>query len=100
MAVMTAVWNGEVIAKSDKTVVVEGNHYFPPGSVRMDFLEPSDTTSFCGWKGMAIYYSVTVGGKTNKDCAWCYEEPSEEVSRIKGMIAFWRGISIQHWQAR
>lgn len=91
-----AVWNGTVIAKSEKTVVVEGNHYFPPDSVRMNFLKPSDTTSFCGWKGMASYYSVTVEGKTNRDSAWCYTDPSEEASEIKGMIAFWRGINIQH----
>ena len=90
-----AVWNGAVIAESGDTVVVEGNHYFPPSSVRMDLLRPSDTTSFCGWKGTATYYSVVAGGKTNRDCAWCYAEPSPGAAHIKGRIAFWKGVRIR-----
>lgn len=89
-----AVWNDTVIAQSDDTVVVEGNHYFPPDSVDMSMLEPSQTTSFCGWKGMAQYYSVVANGRTNKDCAWYYAEPSPDAAHIRGMIAFWRGVTI------
>ena len=91
-----AVWNGVVIAQSDETIMVEGNHYFPADSVRMEMLRPSDTTSFCGWKGTAQYYSVvTADGKTNKDCAWYYAEPSPDAVHIKGMIAFWNGVRIE-----
>jgi uncharacterized protein (DUF427 family) len=68
----TATWNGATIAESDKTVVVEGNHYFPPGSVRKEFLQASSTTSRCPWKGTARYYSLVVDGKTNEDAAWYY----------------------------
>ena len=94
--VMHAVWNDTVIAQSDKTVIVEGNHYFPPDSVNMDFLKPSETTSFCGWKGTANYYTlVTPDGKSNRDCAWRYEKPSEDAASIRGMIAFWRGVDVR-----
>ena len=91
---MKAVWNGHTLAESDDTVMVEGNHYFPADSVKREILMPSSLTSFCGWKGMAKYYSVTVDGKTNRDCAWYYEEPNEAAQKIRGRIAFWNGIKV------
>ncbi len=91
---MKAEWNGEVIAESDKTVVVEGNHYFPPDSVRREFLRPSATTTVCGWKGTAQYYSIMVDGKENGDAAWYYASPKEAASEIKDHIAFWRGVNV------
>lgn len=91
---MKAVWNGRVIAESDDTVVVEGNHYFPPDSVERELFEETDFTSFCGWKGTASYYSVTVDGKTNRNCAWRYAEPNEAAERIRGRIAFWNGVEV------
>ncbi|ADV61956.1 protein of unknown function DUF427 [Isosphaera pallida ATCC 43644] len=89
-----AVWNGEVIAQSDDTVVVEGNHYFPADSIRREFFSDSATTSVCGWKGTARYYSVTVNGQTNPDCAWSYPDPKPAASQIKGRIAFWKGVKV------
>ncbi len=91
---MKAVWNGTVIAESDDTVIVEGNHYFPAESVKKEFLEQSDFTSFCGWKGTASYYSVNAGGQTNKDCAWYYAEPNDAAKKIRGRIAFWNGVEV------
>jgi uncharacterized protein (DUF427 family) len=90
-----ATWNGTVIADSDKTVVVEGNHYFPPESVRTQCLKPSTTTSRCPWKGLANYYSLLVDGKTNEDAAWYYAEPSDAASAIKGYVAFWKGVDVR-----
>jgi uncharacterized protein (DUF427 family) len=90
-----AEWNDEIIAESDQTVVVEGNHYFPDSSVRQECLRPSDTTTFCGWKGTAHYYTVVVDGKENKDAAWYYPEPMEAATGIKGRIAFWNGVNVQ-----
>ncbi len=92
---MRAVWNGQVIAESDDTIVVEGNHYFPPDSIRDEFFEKTDLTSFCGWKGVASYYSVTVDGRTNKNCAWYYAEPNDAAKKIKGRIAFWNGVDVR-----
>jgi uncharacterized protein (DUF427 family) len=89
-----AVWNGEVVAESDETEVVEGNHYFPVKSVRAEFLRPSETTSYCPWKGTASYYSVTVSGAENKDAAWYYPEPSEKAESIRDHVAFWHGVEI------
>lgn len=84
------------IAQSSDTVVVEGNHYFPASSVRMDLLRPSDTTSFCGWKGMASYYTVVIDeNKSNPDCVWCYADPNPDASHIKGMFAFWKGVTVE-----
>lgn len=90
-----AVWNGEVLADSDETVVVEGNHYFPRSSVRDDVLRESSTTSRCPWKGLAHYYSVEAGGQTNPDAAWYYPEPSDAAKEIAGQVAFWKGIDIR-----
>jgi uncharacterized protein (DUF427 family) len=89
-----ARWNGRVIAKSDDTVVVERNHYFPADSVEADVLRPSATTSGCPWKGTASYYSLLVDGKENRDAAWTYPEPKEAAAQIKGRIAFWKGVEV------
>lgn len=91
---VTARWNGAVIAESDDTVVVEGNHYFPRASVNRELLVDSDTTSGCPWKGVASYYSVAVGGETNKDAAWFYPNPKEAAAEIKDRIAFWKGVEV------
>jgi uncharacterized protein (DUF427 family) len=88
----TATWNGARIADSDKTIVVEGNHYFPPGSIRKEFLRRSSRTSRCPWKGMARYYSLVVDGNANEDAAWCYPEPSTADANIKDYVAFWNGV--------
>jgi uncharacterized protein (DUF427 family) len=91
---VVATWNGAVIAESDKTVIVEGNHYFPPDSVNKQYLRPSTTTSRYSWKGQANYYSLIVDGKTNEDAAWYYAEPYDAAAEIKGRIAFWRGVDV------
>lgn len=89
-----ARWSGKVIARSDRTVVVEGNHYFPREHVNADVLEDSATTSHCPWKGEAHYYSITVDGQTNTDAAWTYPEPFEKAANIQGRIAFWKGVEV------
>ena len=89
-----AIWNGETIAESDDTVVVEGNHYFPLDSVRPDVLTPSSTTSVCPWKGTAEYYSVQAGGDENRDAAWYYAEPKPAAAEIAGRVAFWKGVKV------
>lgn len=90
-----AVWNGAVIARSDDTVVVEGNHYFPRASVDAAVLKPSGTTSVCGWKGTASYHSIEVDGKTNADAAWYYPEPKSAAAEITDRIAFWKGVQVR-----
>jgi uncharacterized protein (DUF427 family) len=92
---MRARWNDTVIAESDKTVVVEGNHYFPADSVKQELLTPSQTTSVCPWKGTASYYSISVDGKENPDAAWYYPTPKDAAAQIKDHVAFWRGVSIE-----
>lgn len=92
---MKAIWNDEVIANSDDTVVVEGNHYFPPDSVLQQYLEPSNTHTTCPWKGEASYYNVVVNGETNKDAAWYYPQPKDAAAEIKNRIAFWRGVKVE-----
>ncbi len=92
---MKAEWNAEVIAKSDSTVVVERNHYFPPDSVRREYLQPSTTTTVCPWKGTAHYYNIVVAGKENSDAAWYYPNPKEAAEEIKDHVAFWRGIRVK-----
>jgi uncharacterized protein (DUF427 family) len=91
---MKASWNGQVIAESDDTVVVEGNHYFPPESVDAAFLRDSDTHTSCPWKGQASYYHLVVDGKENPDAAWHYPETKPAADEIRGRIAFWRGVSV------
>lgn len=92
---MRATWNGAILAESDGTVVVEGNHYFPRSSLRDEYFAESGLTTICGWKGTANYYSVTVNGKTNRDCAWYYENPNDAAARIRGMVAFWNGVTVE-----
>jgi uncharacterized protein (DUF427 family) len=90
-----AIWNGAVLAESDRTVVVEGNHYFPPDAIRRDYLRDSSTHTVCGWKGTASYYDVEVGGRVNKDAAWYYAEPLPAAAHIKGHVAFWKGVQVE-----
>jgi uncharacterized protein (DUF427 family) len=92
---MRATWNGEVIAESDDTVVVEGNHYFPIGSVRAEVLTPSSKTSVCPWKGTASYYTLVVQGEQNADAAWYYPTPKDAAAEIKDRVAFWRGVKVE-----
>jgi uncharacterized protein (DUF427 family) len=89
-----ATWNGAIIAQSDDTVVIEGNHYFPIGSVASGALSPTETHSVCPWKGTASYYSVTVDGATNTDAAWYYPDPKEAAKELKGRVAFWKGVTV------
>lgn len=91
---MKAIWNGKVLAESDDTVVIEGNHYFPPDSVKKEYLKPSDTKTVCHWKGTASYHNLEIDGKTNGDAAWYYKDPSEQAKVIKDRIAFWRGVDV------
>lgn len=90
-----ALWNETVIAQSEATIVVEGNHYFPPDSVKRDYLRQSDTHTRCSWKGTASYYSIEVAGKRNKDAAWFYPDPKEDAAQIRNYVAFWRGVQIE-----
>ena len=91
---MKAIWNGKVIAESDETEVVEGNHYFPPSAIHEEFFTKSAKTTVCGWKGTANYYDVTVDGNTNSEAAWYYADPKPEASNIKDYIAFWKGVEV------
>ncbi len=91
---MKATWNGAVLAQSEDTVVVEGNHYFPVDSLNKELFVESPTHSNCPWKGIASYYSVSVDGKTNADAAWYYPEPKEAAKQIKGHVAFWKGVKV------
>ncbi|MCU7845609.1 MAG: DUF427 domain-containing protein [Candidatus Thiodiazotropha sp. (ex Monitilora ramsayi)] len=91
---MKAIWQGQVIAESDQTIVVEGNHYFPPSAVDRTLLVDSETTSVCPWKGTANYYTLHVGGEVNRDAAWYYPTPKKAAAEIEGYIAFWRGVEV------
>ena len=91
---MQAKWNGQIIARSGDTLVVEGNHYFPREAVEDGVLEDSATISFCPWKGTAHYYSITAGGAVNRDAAWYYPDPKEKAQNIKGRVAFWKGVEV------
>lgn len=90
-----AVWNGKVLAESGRTVVVEGNHYFPPEAVNREFFAPSQTHTTCPWKGEASYYTVQVDGAENADAAWYYPEPKQAAANIRDHIAFWRGVTVE-----
>lgn len=92
---MKASWNGATIAESDDTVVVEGNHYFPPDAIRKEYFRDSDTHTICPWKGEASYYDVVVDGEVNKDAAWYYPTPKPEAEEIKERVAFWRGVKVE-----
>ena len=89
-----AIWNGAVIAESSKTVKVEGNDYFPPDSVRREFLAQSQTHTVCPWTGTASYYDVVIDGKVNRDGAWFYPDPKPAASEIKDHVAFWHGVEV------
>ncbi len=91
---MKATWNGTVIAESDETVVVEGNHYFPKAARRPEHFRPSATHTTCGWKGQASYFDVVVGENVNRDAAWYYPEPKPAAEEIRGRVAFWRGVTV------
>ncbi len=92
---MKATWNGKVLAESDDTVVVEGNHYFPRESVKEEFFEESATHTHCPWKGEASYFNVVADGQTNRDAAWYYPEPKDAAKEIKGRVAFWKGVKVE-----
>lgn len=91
---MQAVWNDTTLAQSDNTVVVEGNHYFPPDAINREHFRPSATHTTCPWKGVASYYDVVVNGVVNRDAAWYYPEPKPAARQIAGYIAFWRGVKV------
>ena len=91
---MKAIWNGKIIAESDKTINIEGNQYFPVESVKKEFLSDSETQTTCYWKGKASYYNVEVDGQINNDAAWFYPAPSALAKKIKDYVAFWRGVEV------
>lgn len=90
-----AVWNGAVLAQSDRTEVVEGNHYFPIDSIKKEYFKESNTHTSCPWKGQASYYSVEVDGQVNKDAAWYYPSAKEKAKNIEGYVAFWKGVKVE-----
>jgi len=89
-----AIWNRTVIAENDRTELVEGNHYFPPESVKREYLKSSDSHTFCSWKGTASYHTIVVDGVENKDAAWFYPDPMDEAKHIRDHIAFWHGVEV------
>lgn len=91
---MKAIWNGQVIAESDQTVVVDSNHYFPKSSLVEGLFKPSATKTTCSWKGEASYYTISVDGKDNVDAAWCYESALDAAKNIEGHVAFWKGVEV------
>ena len=91
---MKAIWNETVLAESDATEVVEGNHYFPPSAIRREYFKPSETHSVCPWKGTASYYTVEVNGKQNADAAWFYPQTKDAANNITGYVAFWKGVQV------
>ena len=90
-----ALWHGVVIAESEDVVLVENNRYFPLASVKQEYLRPSDTTSVCGWKGTASYYTIDVNGDVNEDAAWTYPDPKPQAAQIKDRVAFWKGVQFE-----
>ncbi len=91
---MKAIWNGTVLAESDRTIVVEGNHYFPPDSLHREHFRDSDHHTTCSWKGVASYYHVEAAGQRNDNAAWYYPEPKDAAKQIKGYVAFWKGVQV------
>ena len=91
---MKAIWNNEIIAESDETIIVDTFYYFPPGSVNYEYLEKSSKKTMCHWKGQASYYTILVNGKQNKDAAWYYPDAKDKAKNIEGYVAFWRGVEI------
>lgn len=92
---MKAIWNNATIAESDQTIVIEGNHYFPPDAINNSYFQPSNTHTHCPWKGEASYYNVVVADQVNKDAAWYYSDPRPAAQEIKNYVAFWRGVKVQ-----
>ena len=92
---MKAIWKDTVLAESDDTIVIEGNHYFPAHSLNKDYFKPTDTHTVCPWKGTASYYSIEVDGELNKDAAWYYPETKEMAKNIEGYVAFWKGVEVK-----
>jgi uncharacterized protein (DUF427 family) len=90
-----AIWNGAVLAESDKTIVIEGNHYFPASAIRAEHFKPSATHTVCSWKGTASYYTIEVDGKQNPDAAWYSPEPKDAAKEIAGYVAFWKGVKVE-----
>ncbi len=91
---MKAIWKNVILAESDDTVVVEGNHYFPPDSIKREYFRESETHTTCPWKGLASYNDILVNDETNKDAAWYYPEPKEAAKNIKDYVAFWKGVEV------
>lgn len=91
---MKAIWNNQIIAESEETLVVENNHYFPPSTIRKEFFEESNTHTHCPWKGDASYFTIEVDGKRNEDAAWYYPSASELAKNIEGYVAFWKGVEV------
>jgi uncharacterized protein (DUF427 family) len=91
---MKATWNDQTIAESDDTIVVEGNHYFPPEALKGEFFAKSESHTICPWKGEASYYNLQVNGETNRDAAWYYPDPKPAAANIKDRVAFWKGVTI------
>lgn len=91
---MQAIWNNKILAESKDTIIIEGNHYFPPQTINREYFKESGSHTNCAWKGTASYYSVEVEGQINKDAAWYYPEPKEAAKEIKNYVAFWRGVKI------
>jgi len=91
---MKAVWQGTVVAESDDTVVVEGNHYFPTASIKREFFKDSSSHTVCSWKGTASYYTLEINGTRNPDAAWYYPEPKDAAKEIKDRVAFWKGVQV------
>ncbi|NJN85409.1 MAG: DUF427 domain-containing protein [Leptolyngbyaceae cyanobacterium SL_7_1] len=90
-----AIWKGAVLAESNNCVVVEGNQYFPPDSIKAEYFKPSDTHTTCPWKGVASYYDIEVNGEVNKDSAWYYPTPKDAAKNIENHVAFWRGVLVE-----
>lgn len=89
-----AIWNGKVLAESDQTRIVEGNHYFPPAAIKQEYIQESKSHTTCIWKGVASYYDIRVNGELNHNAAWYYPNPSEAAKPIKDYVAFWRGVEV------
>jgi len=92
---MKAMWHGALLAQSDATIVIEGNHYFPPQSVHREHFRDSETHSVCPWKGLASYYDIVAGDAVNRDAAWYYPAPKEKAKEIAGYVAFWKGVKVE-----
>lgn len=92
---MKAIWNGQVLAESDNTIVIEGNHYFPPTTIRKEHFKNSNTNTVCPWKGTASYYTLSVDGKENEDAAWFYPQAKEMAKKIENYVAFWKGVEVK-----